>query len=143
MKRNYKRTILAFLLVIGMIFSLSSCVVVKESEDVWSSAKFTADSTVGNGSKTITVLVKAEEKSVTFTLHTDKENLADALLEHDLIQGEQGPYGLYVKSVNGMVADYAINQSFWSLSQNGETMQTGISGVQIADGEQYELIYTK
>ncbi len=137
-----KQTI-SLLLVVGILLSMTSCVVLKESEDVWSSAKFTADSTVGSGSKTITVLVQAEEKSVTFTLHTDKENLADALLEHELIQGEQGPYGLYVKSVNGIVADYAINQSFWALSQNGETLQTGVSGVQIADGEQYELIYTK
>ena len=40
------------------------------------------------------------------TINTDKEILRDALEEHNLISGEQGAYGLYVKVVNGIKADY-------------------------------------
>ena len=69
--------------------------------------------------------------------------LGDALIEHNLISGENGPYGLYVKVVNGITADYDINQSYWSLSKDGEYLQTGVDVTEISDGEHYELTYTK
>ena len=87
--------------------------------------------------------MKAEEQSVTFTIKTDKEILGDALLEHDLIAGEEGDYGLYVKVVNGMTADYDVDQSYWAFYKDGEYMMTGVDGTEIADGEHYELVYTK
>ncbi len=132
--------LLAFVL---MIFALTSCAGPIQEDGLWDAASYTEDTEFGAGAKTVTVKVQAEEKTVIFTVHTDKENLADALLEHNLISGEQGPYGLYVKSVNGMIADYNINQSYWSLCKSGEVMQTGASEVFIVDGETYELVYTK
>ena len=97
----------------------------------------------GKGATTVQVEVKVEEQSVTFTLHTDKTILADALLEHDLVAGDEGAYGLYVKVVNGITADYDIDQSYWSLTKNGEMLMTGVSGVTVADGEHYELTREK
>ena len=112
-------------------------------KELWDTATYTQDTEFGNGAKTVTVEVKAQEKSVNFTINTDKETLGDALLEHDLISGSKGPYGLYVKVVNGIVADYDINQSYWSLTKNNGYMQTGVDGTEISDGEHYELTYTK
>ena len=53
--------------------------------------------------KTVTVKVVADGQELTFTLHTDKENLEDALVEHNLIDGDMDVYGMYIKKVNGIV----------------------------------------
>ena len=112
-------------------------------EGLWKSATYLKDTELGTGSKTIYVEVKVEDKSVTFTIHTDKSTLGDALLEHNLINGEAGMYGLYVKTVNGMLADYDIDASYWSFYKGGEMMMTGVDGESIAGGEHYEIVYAK
>ena len=77
-----------FLLAVLTLLCLASCADV-EATGAWESATYTSDKTFGNGGKTVTVEVKAEEQSVTFTLKTDAETLGDALLEHGLIAGEE------------------------------------------------------
>ncbi len=114
-----------------------------QAEDLWADAVYTEDKTFGEGAKSVDVEVKAADKSITFTLKTDKENLADALLEHKLVEGEDGPYGLYIKKVNGILADYDVNKAYWGLNKNGEMLMTGASDTKIADGEHYELVYAK
>ena len=107
------------------------------------SAPYLKNAEFGKGATTVQVEVSAEEQSVTFTLHTDKTTLGDALLEHKLIAGEESAYGLYVKVVNGMTADYDVDQSYWAFYKDGEYMMTGVDGTEISDGEHYELVYTK
>lgn len=136
-------SIFAALLAFILVFSLASCTEKPTESDIWSEAIHTEDKEFGKGSTTIQVEVLAEEKSVTFTIRTDKETLGDALFEHGLITGEDGPYGLYVKTVNGILADYDINQTYWALNKNGEASMTGVDGTEITDGEHYELVYTK
>jgi hypothetical protein len=112
-------------------------------EGLWKDATYLEDTEFGEGAKTVTVKVIAEDKSVTFTVKTDAKTLGEALLAHGLIAGDQGDFGLYVKVVNGITADYDIDQSYWGFSKNGEYMMTGVDGTAIADGEVYELTYTK
>ena len=107
---------------------------------IWTNALYQNDTEIGEGAKTVQVEVKAGDKSVTFTVHTDKETLGDALLEHNLIAGEEGAYGLYVKLVNGIEADYDKDGTYWALYKNGEMMMVGVDGAVITDGEYYELI---
>ena len=130
------------LLALLTLCSLISCADVDKT-GAWETAVFDRDTTLGKGEKTVTVKVIAEEQELTFTIHTDKETLGDALLEHKLIDGEEGPYGLYVKAVNGIVADYDVDQTYWNLTKNGELMMVGVDSAEIADGEQYELTRTK
>jgi hypothetical protein len=97
----------------------------------------------GNGAKTVIVEIKAEEQQITFTVKTDKDTVGAALLEHALIAGEQSQYGLYVKVVNGMTADYDVDQSYWSFYINGEYAMTGVDSTEITEGTTYKLEYTK
>ena len=136
-------SITAVLLAVLFVFSFAACSEKTDATGVWESAVYLEDTEFGKGAKTVQVEVKAEEKSVTFTIHTDKEILGDALLEHELIAGEEGPYGLYVKSVNGILADYDVNQSYWAVSKNGEAAATGVDGIKFLDGDHYELVYTQ
>ena len=98
---------------------------------------------MGKGEKTVTVDVTAEDKTVTFTIHTNKEILGEALAEHGLVEGEPGAYGLYVKKVNGITADYDVNQTYWGFNKDGESLMTGADGEEIKGGERYEIVYTK
>ncbi len=135
---------ISYILVTFMCFVLLvSCGQNMSTEELWQTALYTEDAEIGSGEKTLTVKVIAEEKSVALTLHTDKDILGDALTEHQLISGEQGVYGLYVKTVNGIYADYNTTKSYWSVNKDGEYMTVGVDSAEIIDGEAYEFIYTK
>lgn len=128
--------------IVVLCFYISACGQSMEN-DVWADALYTEDTELGDGGKTLLVEVVAEDKSVTFTIHSDKKILGDALVEHKLIEGEDGPYGLYVKRVNGILADYDVNQCYWGFNKNGEGMLTGVDGAEFEDGDHFELVYTK
>ena len=133
-----RRTFLAIVSAI-LILAMSACA----TGNVWEDAIYERDSELGEGAKTITVVVTANDKSVTFTIHTDEDLLADALLECDLIEGEDGPYGLYIKKVNGMTADYDVDSAYWALKQNGEYLMSGADFTPIFDGDRFEIVYEK
>ena len=135
--------IFLILLLIMISTTLFGCNSKKTDENLWENATYTENTELGEGEKTILLDVVTPEKSITFTVNTDKENLEDALVEHNLIAGEKGAYGLYIKIVNGITADYNVNQCYWSLSKNSEYMQTGAGATKILDGDKYELTYTK
>ena len=65
--------------------------------------------------------------------YTDEDSVGTALLDAGLIEGEQGAYGLYVKSVCGVVADYDVDATYWALYVDGEMSQVGVDGVKCAD----------
>ena len=79
----------------------------------------------GNTEFTLTVTDKEGAES-SFTIHTDKENVGDALTEIGMIAGEEGDYGLYVKTVNGVTADYDVDQTYWAFYINGEYASTAV-----------------
>ena len=110
---------------------------------VWGEALYLSNQEFGTGEKTIEVEVSAEGQAITFVVHTDKEMLGDALLECGLIAGDPGPYGLYVKRANGMLADYDVNKHYWSFSKSGTGLMTGVDMEPIEDGAHYEITYAK
>ncbi len=114
-----------------------------DNNGVWENAVYTENTTLGAGKNTLTVAVMAEEKSIDFTIKTDKTIVGDALKEHKLIDGENGPYGLYVKVVNGIEADYDKDKSYWSFEKDGEAMLAGVDSTEFEDGDCYELVRKK
>lgn len=125
-----------------MIFTATACK--KEvPEGLWQEATYQKDKEFGDGAKTLKVTVGAGGKAVVFTIHSDEEMVGGALLEHKLIEGDQGEFGMYIKKVNGIRADYDLDKAYWSFNQNGKYMMTGVDQTKFADGDQYELVYTK
>ena len=88
--------IIYIVLAAVICLGLSACSNSGQQSDLWENAIYTQDTELGSGAKTITVEVKAEEKSVTFKINTDKKTVGEALLEHNLISGDKSAYGLYV-----------------------------------------------
>ena len=137
------RSIIAIVLTLVCIVSLVSCGEKTDTDTLWENATHTKDTEFGSGAKTVTVEVKVGEKAVTFTIHTDKDTVGAALAEHNLITGEEGPFGIYIKAVNGITADYDVDQSYWGFYINGELAMTGVDGTNIEEGVNYQLAYTK
>lgn len=83
--------------------------------------------------------VDKEGNETLFEIHTDRETVGEALTELGLIDGEKSEYGLYVKTVNGITADYDKDGVYWAFYVNGEYANTGIDSTVITDGDSYSL----
>ena len=142
---NMKKTIKSAASIILALVFIAVCVSCNKVEKtgVWENATYREDMEFGEGSKTVVEEVTSEDNTVTFTVKTDKDTVGEALIEHGLVAGEEGPYGLYVKVVNGITADYDIDQSYWSFYIGGEYAMTGIEKTDITEGTTYKLEYTK
>ena len=78
----------------------------------------------------------AAETTVAYTV-------GEALSSIGLISGEQGDYGLYVKTVNGITADYDKDGTYWAFSVNGELSQKGVDQTYVKNGDIYTFTVTK
>lgn len=137
------KKILALIFAVVLVLSLASCGSKTAEKSPWDSAVYTENTEVGEGGKTVKVSVVADDKQITFTIHTDRDILGDALLDNNLVEGDAGEFGLYIKKVNGITADYDVDGAYWAFMKDGEMMMTGVDGQSIQDGESYELVYTK
>lgn len=78
-----------------------------------------------------------------YLIHTDAATVGEALTALDLVEGEQGDYGLYVKTVCGETLDYNTDGSYWAFYENGEYAMTGVDATAITDGAVYAMVATK
>lgn len=74
-----------------------------------------------------------------FEIHTDKTTVGDALVELELIAGDDTEFGLYVKTVNGTTLDYDKDGKYWAFYINGEYASTGVDSTDITAGAVYEF----
>ena len=100
------------------------------------------------GSKTITIeVIDSKEESQVYELKTDAEYLIEAMEEAKeqglTYEGEEGPYGLSISTVNGKRADYTLDGAYWSFNVNGEYCNYGVSEQPVEDGDAFEIVYTK
>lgn len=78
-----------------------------------------------------------------FVISTDKTVVGDALKELGLIEGDESEYGLYVKKVNGIVADYDLDKTYWAFYIDGEMAPTGVDSTEIEAGKTYAFKVSK
>ena len=91
-----------------------------------------------NGEKTFTfTVVTLDGNETSEEITTDKQYVGEALIDQGIIEGENGDYGLYVKKVNGIVADYEVDGTYWAFYINGEYAMTGVDKTEIKNGETY------
>ena len=85
----------------------------------------------------------ADGTSSVYTVSTDEETVGSALQNLGLVEGENSAYGLYVKRVCGVLADYDVDATYWALYVNGESSMVGVDGVKCADAESVEFRLVK
>ena len=95
----------------------------------------------GDGSvKTFTfTVVDPDGKETTHEITSDAATVGEALMAEGLIEGEEGPYGLYVKTVGGITLNYETDGMYWAFYENGEYGLTGVDVTPITDGAVYSF----
>lgn len=95
---------------------------------------------VHTGEKNITLtIVYKDATRQTITLSTNKNYLAEAMVEAALI--EYANDGYYT-TINGVTANYNVDKGWWCLTKDGVMTSQGLNTQIIADGDAFELTYT-
>ena len=132
--------ILCMVLIVAMALCTTGCNGSKNKENAQESivAVFADGEVLGEGNTAFkfTVVDKAGEE-VSCEIHTDEKTVGAALLKLGVIEGEEGPYGLYVKKVNGITADYDVDGTYWAFYIGGEYGMTGVDVTEITAGSSY------
>ena len=137
-----KSFIICAVLIAAAAFSVTGCgnSEVSAPAPVETAATQTAATVLGEGSVGFALTVADKDGNETnFEIHTDKETVGDALSKLGLIDGEEGAYGLYVKTVNGITADYDKDGVYWAFYVNGEYASSGIDLTPVEEGASYSL----
>ena len=94
--------------------------------------------TIGEGDKSfVTEVVDADGNTVKFTVQTNEKTVGEALQKLGVIDGEEGDYGLYIKTVNGITADYNKDGVYWAFYIDGEYALTSVDATEVTDGAVY------
>lgn len=120
--------IICLVLVIGVLFGVYKMFGAKTTQ----------------GAKSITIEVIDDSKNNTsYSLNTDAEYLRQAMDEADLTySGEESDYGMMVDTINGIRADYTLDNAYWSFYVNDEYCNYGIDTQPVADGDTFKIEYT-
>ena len=118
-------SLIAVVLIAAMVLSLAAC----GSKD---------EGSANAGTKSFTFeVVDPDGKTETFDISSDAATVGEALMAQGLVQGEDGPYGLYVKTVNGITADYDKDQTWWGFYVDGAPASAGVDTTDIVEGSTY------
>ena len=139
-RNNKKFTSLLLCMMLIVAMALTAGCGEKKQENNSSAGQEVSTNVLGEGkTKFNFTVVDKDGKETAFEIHTDKTTVGDALLELELIAGEEGAYGLYVKTVNGITADYDVDQTYWAFYVNGEYAVTGVDATDVEAGATYSF----
>ena len=131
---------LSVVLCFVMLLSMAACSTAQNT----GSTTVTDGQTIGEGAKTfLLTITDGEGNVVNVTVNTDEETVGGALLALGLVAGETNEYGLYIKEVNGIIADFDADGTYWAFYINGEYAMTGVDATEITEGATYGLTLTK
>ena len=84
-------------------------------------------------------VVFADGQKKNYLIKTDKEKVGEALTGLGLIAGDEGPYGLYVKTVDGVTVDYDKDGKYWAFYENDTLAAAGVDMTDITEGTAYSF----
>ena len=135
--------ILCVMMIAAMAFCTAGC---NGGKDDAASGSGTEGSVQADGSvlgegETMFTFTVVDEKGdeMEFEIHTDKKTVGEALLDVGLIAGEEGEYGLFVKTVNGITVDYEEDGAYWAFYIGDEYATTGVNATDIEEGASYSF----
>lgn len=133
---------LCFALIVAMALTAAGCSGGSGKEETPAPGPViqTDGETLGAGNTAFPLtVVDGDGGEIHAEIRTDRETVGEALKELDVIAGEEGAAGLYVKAVNGITADYDADGVYWAFYINDAYAQTGVDSTPITAGDSYTL----
>lgn len=144
MNRIFKKhSILSLVLVIVLIAAMALSVVSCDKKDVEGddtapTTQAESATSIGEGERSFDFIVAfADGSSKAYTVHTNETIVGNALVEVGLISGEEGQFGLYVKTVDGVTLDYDTDGKYWAFYVDGSYAMAGVDSTEIEAGKVY------
>ena len=137
--RNLLSALLCLVMIAAIILTFTAC---NNTPDTVSSAPVSSiDATVIGEGKTefAFTVVKADGSEKNYTVKTDSKYVGEALVDLNLIDGDDSDYGLYVKTVDGTTLDFNTDGMYWAFYIDGEYASTGVDKTTITDGAVYSF----
>ena len=132
------KKILTMLMI--MIMAVSAIACGKKEEASTETTVYEDGAVIGEGSTVFELsITDSKGEEITVEVHTDEETVGDALTATGILAGEEGPYGLYIKTVNGETVDYDKDGKYWAFYIKGEYGMTGVDVTDIVEGDTYAL----
>ena len=132
--------ILCMVLIAAMALTATGCSDKNTQTAEITSASYESGSVLGEGAVSfIFTVTDGEGKESIFEVRTDRETVGEALLDTGILAGEAGDFGLYVKSVNGITADYEVNGTYWAFYINGQYAVSGVDTTDVEAGVTYSM----
>ena len=122
-----KTRILAVILVVTLIAAAVSLYSCGEKDK----------SILGSGKTTFTLEILDKDSNLkTYTINTNEKTLGDALVKVKLTK-DTG----YISTLDGITADYDVDEGWWGVSRNGEILNVGAFDEEIEAGAVYSFVY--
>lgn len=141
-KKSMKRLscILCMVLVVAMALVTAGCGSKDDGKASGGTGSQSEGGVMGDGQKVFHfTAVDLDGKETKFEIHTDKETVGEALEELGIIQGEEGEFGLYVKTVNGKTLDYDTDGKYWAFYIGEEYALESVDLTPVTEGESYSF----
>ena len=120
--------ILCVVLVAAMALFATGCMengAPEETKDAAESVSFTV------------IVVDLEGKETTYEITTTETTVGAALMAEELLAGEEGPYGLYIKEVAGIPLDWDTDGKYWAVYVDSEYALSGVDSLAVTEGAVY------
>lgn len=140
------KKITALLLTLLLALSLCACGAPAADEGLVDEGvtAVTDGAVMGEGATAFTLVIKQLDGSaITATINTDADTVGEALEALGILEGEEGPYGIYIKAVNGVTAVYEEDGTYWAFYIDGEYALTGADVTPITAGAEYTFAVEK
>lgn len=128
---------LCLVLIAAMALMCMSC---GQQDNPGSEANSVTTETIslGQGATAFTFEVVDKEGTRTvYDIHTDETVVGKALIDLGLIEGQESAYGLLVKTVTGITADFDTDHVYWAFYVNGQYASAGVDSTPITPGATY------
>ena len=140
---NLKKSLtllICIVLIAAMTLTFAGCASQNNPGSSNTGAANTDVTVLGEGKTVFNFTVVGMDGTETkFEVHTDETTVGAALVGVGLIEGEDGPYGLYIKTVNGITVDYDKNGKYWAFYVNDEYANASVDLTDIQEGDSYAL----
>ena len=127
---------LCFVLITAMALMLCGCGKENKNGENAETEKV-SNGIVGEGETQFYLTIKANGTEKRLTVKTNETTVGNALIALGLIDGDRGDYGLYVKEVDGIYADFEEDGTYWAFYVDGEYATKGAEKTEIVPDTEY------